>query len=469
MSFPSDTDPDVQIEGLLAAEFERQTTGLQLIASENFTSPAVIRAMGSVLTNKYSEGYPGKRYYGGNLVIDDVESVAIERAKSLFGAEHANVQPHSGANANMSAYQALLEPGDTVLGLSLDHGGHLTHGSPVNASGLTYRFVAYKVTPGDERIDMDQVRDLAIEHRPKMIVAGTTSYPRRLEPEAFRSVADEVGALLLFDAAHLAGLIVGGAHPDPVPFCDVVTLTTHKTLRGPRGGTILCREEHAKAIDKAVFPGWQGGPLEHVIAAKAIAFREAANPSFKPYAAQIVANAAALAEALAGEGFRLVSGGTDNHLMVVDLRTFDEELTGKVAQSTLDEAGITLNKNTVPDDPRSPFVTSGLRIGTPVGHDAGHDGAGDGHDRRPHRPSTARAQQRRGALRRAQGGRRAVRPLPGVPQRRPPPHRLRLHRSVRRRHVRPQHSDSTKHSGGRASIWGKFVSDPDTEFPQMSM
>jgi glycine hydroxymethyltransferase len=365
MTFPSDTDPDLEIEALLAAEFERQTTGLQLIASENFTSPAVIRAMGSVLTNKYSEGYPTRRYYGGNAVIDDVEAVAIERAKSLFGAEHANVQPHSGANANMSAYQALLQPGDTVLGLSLDHGGHLTHGSPVNASGLTYRFVAYKVKPGDERIDMDQVRDLALEHRPKMIVAGTTSYPRRLEPEPFRAIADEVGALLLFDAAHIAGLVAGGAQPDPVPFADVVTLTTHKTLRGPRGGTILCREAHAKAIDKAVFPGWQGGPLEHVIAAKAIAFREAAHPSFAAYARQIVVNAAALAQALAGEGFRLVSGGTDNHMMVVDLRAFDEELTGKVAQSTLDEAGITLNKNTVPDDPRSPFVTSGLRIGTP--------------------------------------------------------------------------------------------------------
>jgi glycine hydroxymethyltransferase len=365
MPFPSDRDPDREIEALIATEFERQTTGLQLIASENFTSPAVIRAMGSVLTNKYSEGYPGKRYYGGNMVIDDVEAVAIERATSLFGAEHANVQPHSGANANMSAYQALLDPGDTVLGLSLDHGGHLTHGSPVNASGLTYRFVAYKVTPGDERIDMDQVRDLALEHRPKMIVAGTTSYPRRLEPEPFRAIADEVGALLLFDVAHLAGLIVGGAHPDPVPFADIVTLTTHKTLRGPRGGTILCREDYAKAIDKSVFPGWQGGPLEHVIAAKAIAFREAADPSFTEYAHQIVANAAALAEALAGEGFRLVSGGTDNHMMVVDLRTFDEELTGKVAQATLDQAGITLNKNTVPDDPRSPFVTSGLRIGTP--------------------------------------------------------------------------------------------------------
>ncbi|CAN5600662.1 serine hydroxymethyltransferase [soil metagenome] len=365
MPFPSDTDPDTEIEALLAAEFQRQTTGLQLIASENFTSPAVIRAMGSVLTNKYSEGYPGKRYYGGNMVIDDVEALAIGRATALFGAEHANVQPHSGANANMSVYQGLLEPGDTVLGLSLDHGGHLTHGSPVNASGITYNFVAYKVTPGDERIDMDQVRDLAKEHRPKLIVAGTTSYPRRLEPEAFRSVADEVGALLMFDAAHIAGLIAGGAHPDPVPHSDVVTFTTHKTLRGPRGGCIVARAEHAKAVDKAVFPGWQGGPLEHVIAAKAIAFREAADESFSAYAHQIVANASALAEALAGDGFRLVSGGTDNHMMVVDLRAFDEDLTGKVAQATLDEAGITLNKNTIPDDPRSPFVTSGLRIGTP--------------------------------------------------------------------------------------------------------
>ncbi len=365
MPFPTDTEPDTEVEALLARELERQTTGLQLIASENFTSPAVLRAVGSVLTNKYSEGYPGKRYYGGNAVIDDVESLAIERATALFGAEHANVQPHSGANANMCAYQALLEPGDTVLGLSLDHGGHLTHGSPVNASGLLYHFVAYKVTPGDERIDMDQVRDLALEHHPKMIVAGTTSYPRRLDPEPFRAIADEVGALFMFDAAHLAGLIAGGAHPNPVPYADVVTLTTHKTLRGPRGGCILSTEAHAKAIDKAVFPGWQGGPLEHVIAGKAVAFREAAHPSFKEYAHQVVTNAAALAEALAAEGFRLVSGGTDNHLMVVDLRPFDAELTGKVAQTVLDEAGITLNKNTIPDDPRSPFVTSGLRLGSP--------------------------------------------------------------------------------------------------------
>jgi glycine hydroxymethyltransferase len=364
MPFHSDAHPDTEIEALLARELERQTTGLQLIASENFTSPAVMRATGSVLTNKYSEGYPGKRYYGGNMVVDDIEAIAIERAKALFGAEHANVQPHSGANANMCVYQALLEPGDTVLGLSLDHGGHLTHGSPVNASGLLYNFVAYGVG-AEDRIDIEDVRAKASEHRPKLIVVGTTSYPRRLDPEPYKAVADEVGALLMFDIAHLAGLVAGGAHPNPVPYADVVTFTTHKTLRGPRGGCILSKEVHAKAIDKAVFPGWQGGPLEHVIAGKAIAFYEAAQPSFQTYAHQVVKNASALAEALVGEGFALVSGGTDNHLMVVDLRAFDDELTGKLAQSTLDEAGITLNKNTVPDDPRSPFVTSGVRIGTP--------------------------------------------------------------------------------------------------------
>jgi glycine hydroxymethyltransferase len=324
-----------------------------------------MRAVGSVLTNKYSEGYPGKRYYGGNQVVDSIEALAIERVKSLFGADHANVQPHSGANANMCVYQALLNQGDTVLGLSLDHGGHLTHGSPVNASGKLYNFKSYQTTPGDERIDMDQVRDLALEHRPRMIVAGTTSYPRRIDPAPFKEIADEVGAYFLYDAAHLAGLIAGGAYPNPVPYADVVTFTTHKTLRGPRGGCILAKAEHAAAIDKAVFPGWQGGPLEHVIAGKAIAFREAASPAFKQYAAQVVANASALAEALAQNGFRLVSGGTDCHLMVVDLRPFDADVTGKEAQAVLDLAGITLNKNTVPDDPRSPFVTSGVRIGTP--------------------------------------------------------------------------------------------------------
>jgi glycine hydroxymethyltransferase len=364
MPFPSDTDPDREIAALLEAEQQRQATGLQLIASENFTSPAVMAAVGSVLTNKYAEGYPGKRYYGGNHVVDDIESLAISRVCALFGADHANVQPHSGANANMCVYQALLSAGDTVLGLGLDHGGHLTHGSPVNASGMLYNFVNYGVG-AEERIDMDAVRDLALEHRPRMIVAGTTSYPRRIDPEPFRAIADEVGALLLFDIAHLAGLVAGGAHPNPVPFADVVTFTTHKTLRGPRGGCILTTAEHAAAIDKAVFPGWQGGPQENAIAGKAIAFREAATAEFAEYAHRIVANAASLAAALADEGFRMVSGGTDTHMIVVDLRPFDAELTGKQAQATLDEAGITLNKNTVPDDPRSPFVTSGVRIGTP--------------------------------------------------------------------------------------------------------
>ena len=365
MPFPSDTNPDTEVFNLLEHERIRQTTGLQLIASENFTSPAVMKATGSILTNKYSEGYPGKRYYGGNVLVDEIEALAISRVKQLFGADHANVQPHSGASANMAVYLGLLKPGDTILGLSLDHGGHLTHGSPVNASGILYDFKSYGVTPGDERIDFDNVRELALKHRPKMIVAGTTSYPRRLDPEPFKAIADEVGALLMFDIAHLAGLVAGGAHPNPVPYADVVTFTTHKTLRGPRGGCILSKAEHAQAIDKAVFPGSQGGPLEHVVAAKAVAFREALDPSFKAYAHQIVKNASALAAALANEGFRLVSGGTDNHLMVVDLRPFDAECTGKVAQLVLDEAGITLNKNTVPDDPRSPFVTSGVRIGTP--------------------------------------------------------------------------------------------------------
>ncbi|MEZ5206070.1 MAG: serine hydroxymethyltransferase [Acidimicrobiales bacterium] len=363
---PWPTDRDSELFDLIAAETERQNTSLQLIASENFTSPAVLEASGSVLTNKYAEGYPGKRYYGGNQVVDEVEDLARDRATALFGADHANVQPHSGANANMGVYLALLEPGDTVLGMRLDQGGHLTHGSPVNASGRFYNFVAYGVTPSDERLDYDAIRDLAVAERPKLIVAGATAYPRIIDPEPLRAIADEVGALLMFGAAHIAGLIAGGAHPSPVPYADVVTFTTHKTLRGPRGGTILCRAEHAAAIDKAMFPGLQGGPLEHVIAAKAVAFREAADPSFAAYAEQIVANAQTLAGALGAEGFRLVSGGTDNHLMLVDLQPFDAELTGKVAQDVLDRAGITLNKNTIPDDPRSPFVTSGLRIGTPA-------------------------------------------------------------------------------------------------------
>jgi glycine hydroxymethyltransferase len=338
---------------------------LQLIASENFTSPDVMAATGSVLTNKYSEGYPSKRYYGGNAVVDEIEALAIERVKKLFGADHANVQPHSGASANMAVYLGLLNPGDTVLSLSLDHGGHLTHGSPVNASGIMYNFHSFKVGATDERLNFDEIRELAIAHKPKLIVAGTTSYPRRLEPEPFKKIADEVGALMMFDIAHIAGLVAGGAHPNPVPFADVVTFTTHKTLRGPRGGCILCRKELAPIIDKAVFPGSQGGPLEHAIAAKAVAFQEALQPSFRDYAHQIVKNASALAAALASHGFRLVSGGTDTHMMVVDLQPFDAELTGKEAQIVLDSAGITLNKNSIPNDPRSPFVTSGVRIGTP--------------------------------------------------------------------------------------------------------
>jgi glycine hydroxymethyltransferase len=358
--------PDDELFGLIEREVERQNTTLQLIASENFASPAVLRATGSVLTNKYSEGYPSKRYYGGNEVIDQVEDLARERAKALFGAEHANVQPHSGANANMAVYMGLLEPGDTVLGLRLDQGGHLTHGSPVNASGRLYHFVSYGVTPSDERIDLDQVRDLALEHHPKLIVTGATAYPRIIDPEPFREIADEAGALFMFDAAHVAGLIAGGVHPNPTQHADVVTLTTHKTLRGPRAGAILTRAELAEKIDKAVFPGLQGGPLDHVIAAKAVAFHEAAQPAFAEYARDIVSNSAALAEGLAGTGLRLVSGGTDNHLMLVDLRSFDPDLSGKKARLALDRAGISLNENTVPDDPRPPYISSGLRIGTPA-------------------------------------------------------------------------------------------------------
>ena len=365
MPWPSETSRDTETFGYIDEERNRQITGLQLIASENFTSPDVMAATGSVLTNKYAEGYPTKRYYGGNAVVDKIEALAIERVKKLFGADHANVQPHSGASANMAVYLGLLNPGDTVLGLSLDHGGHLTHGSPVKASGILYNFKSFRVGDTDERLDFGQIREMALEHRPKMIVAGTTSYPRRLEPEPFKAIADEVGALMMFDIAHIAGLVAGGVHPNPVPFADVVTFTTHKTLRGPRGGCILSSAAHAAAIDKAVFPGSQGGPLEHAVAAKAVAFHEAMQPSFKVYAQQIITNASALAEALAHQGFRLVSGGTDTHMMVVDLRPFDSELTGKEAQLVLDQAGITLNKNNIPNDPRSPFVTSGVRIGVP--------------------------------------------------------------------------------------------------------
>ncbi len=369
---------DPEVSRLLDEEMDRQSTTLQLIASENFTSPAVLAASGSVLTNKYAEGYPGRRYYGGNQIIDEVENLARDRATTLFGAEHANVQPHAGANANLAVYQAFLEPGDTILAMRLDHGGHLTHGSPASITSKIWRFVSYGVSPASsdpdkpgEIIDFDQVSDVARRERPKLIVAGSTAYSRIIDPLPFREIADSVGALFMFDAAHPAGLIAGKVHPSPVGVADVVTLTTHKTLRGPRGGAILTSAEHAKAIDSAVFPGLQGGPLEHVIAAKAVAFAEAAQPEFADYARQVVTNAAALGSALTDVGFRLVSGGTENHQVLVDLRTFDAELTGKVAQEVLDRAGITCNRNTIPDDPRSPFVTSGLRLGSAAQTTAG--------------------------------------------------------------------------------------------------
>jgi glycine hydroxymethyltransferase len=377
-SYESALATDPEVAKLIHQELARQQTTLQLIASENFTSPAVLAASGSVLTNKYSEGYPGKRYYGGNRVIDEVENLARDRATALFGAEHANVQPHAGANANLAVYQALVEPGATVLAMRLDHGGHLTHGSPASITSKVWRFVSYGVTParddpGDpgEVIDFDQVADLAKREQPALIVAGSTAYARTIDPVPFREIADSVGALFMFDAAHPAGLIAGGAHPSPVGVADVVTLTTHKTLRGPRGGAILCGSDLAKKIDSAVFPGLQGGPLEHIIAAKAVAFAEASRPEFRAYAAAVVANAAALGSALAAEGFRLVAGGTDNHMVLVDLRAFDAELTGKEAQEVLDRAGVTLNRNTIPDDPRSAFVTSGLRLGSAAETTAG--------------------------------------------------------------------------------------------------
>ncbi len=374
--FSSWLSGDPEVARLLSAELTRQSTTLQLIASENFTSPAVLAATGSVLTNKYSEGYPYRRYYGGNHVIDEVEELARERAKALFGAEHANVQPHAGANANLAVYQALLEPGDTILSMRLDHGGHLTHGSPASITSKIWRFVAYGVTParGDgtgEVIDFDQVADLAKREQPRLILAGSTAYSRIIDPVPFREISDEVGALFMFDAAHPIGLIAGGVHPSPVGVADVTTFTTHKTLRGPHGGAIVCRADLAKAIDNAVFPGFQGGPLEHVIAAKAVAFAEASQPAFARYAAAVVENCQALGAALGAEGFRLVSGGTENHMVLVDLRTFDAELTGKEAQEVLDRAGITCNRNTIPDDPRSPFVTSGLRLGSAAETTAG--------------------------------------------------------------------------------------------------
>jgi glycine hydroxymethyltransferase len=358
----ADTDPEVA--GAIHAETVRQAHGLELIASENFVSRAVLEATGSVFTNKYAEGYPGRRYYGGCEQADVVESLAIARAKALFGAEHANVQPHSGAQANMAVFLATLKPGDTILGMSLAHGGHLTHGHPLNFSGKYFNVVSYGVRKDDERIDYDDLRQKAIEHKPKVIIAGASAYPRTIDFVRFREVADEVGAIFMTDMAHIAGLVAAGAHPSPVPHSDFVSTTTHKTLRGPRAGLVLCKERFAKELDKAVFPGVQGGPLVHVIAAKAVCLNEAAEPSFAAYQRQLVANAARLAAVISGNGFRLVSGGTDNHLMLVDV--FSKGLTGKVAEAALGKAGITVNKNAIPFDQNPPMVASGIRIGTPA-------------------------------------------------------------------------------------------------------
>ncbi|WP_269751888.1 serine hydroxymethyltransferase [Paenibacillus tianjinensis] len=355
----------------MGLELSRQRANIELIASENIVSEAVMEAMGSVLTNKYAEGYPGKRYYGGCEDVDIVENLARDRAKQLFGADHANVQPHSGAQANMAVYLAALNPGDTVLGMNLAHGGHLTHGSPVNASGLLYNFVAYGVQEDTFLIDYDEVRKAAFKHRPKLIVAGASAYPRTIDFEALGSIANDVGALFMVDMAHIAGLVAAGLHPSPVPHAHFVTTTTHKTLRGPRGGMILCRQPWAAAIDKAVFPGSQGGPLMHVIASKAVSFGEALQPSFKTYAQNVVKNAKVLAETLIGEGVNIVSGGTDNHLMLLDTRNLN--ITGKDAEKVLDSIGITVNKNAIPFDPTSPFVTSGIRIGTPAVTSRGMD------------------------------------------------------------------------------------------------
>ncbi|MGH8872525.1 MAG: serine hydroxymethyltransferase [Acidimicrobiia bacterium] len=357
---------DPAIAGLIRKDLERQNTHIHLIASENFASPAVMAASGSVFTNKYAEGYPGRRYYEGCQVVDEMEQLAIDRAKELFGAEHANVQAHSGAQANMGVYFSLLEPGDRVLGMRLDQGGHLTHGSPVNFSGLYYDFVAYGVDPETELIDMDQVHALALEYEPKIVLAGYSAYSRVLDYEGFRSIADEIGAIFMVDAAHFIGLVAGKSHPSPVPHADVVTGTTHKALRGPRGGVILSTERNAKDIDKAIFPNAQGGPIESQIAAKAVSFHEAMQPGFHLYTEQIVANARAMATSIQEHGVRVVSGGTDNHLFLVDLRSIDDDLDGKRAARLLDEVGITLNFNTIPFDPRPPFRASGLRIGTPA-------------------------------------------------------------------------------------------------------
>ena len=364
---------DGQVGAWLEREYRRQQENIELIASENITSPAVMAAVGSCLTNKYAEGYPGRRYYGGCEYVDEIERLAVDRARQLFGAEHANVQPHSGAQANLAAYAALLQPGDTLVGMDLSGGGHLTHGSSVNQSGKLYHAVSYGVDPQTGRIDYDQVEDIVKKNRPKLLVAGASAYPRALDFKAFADIAHRHGALLLVDMAHIAGLVAGGQHESPVPYADVVTTTTHKTLRGPRGGVILCREEWAKKIDSAVFPGMQGGPLLHVIAGKAVCFREAMTAEFKEYARRVVENAADLAEAMRSEGFELVSGGTDNHLMLVDLRSHG--VTGRALQERLDELHITVNKNAIPNDPEKPMVTSGVRIGTPCVTSRGFDAA----------------------------------------------------------------------------------------------
>lgn len=364
---------DPQVADAMAQELRRQEEKIELIASENFVSRAVLEAMGTVLTNKYAEGYPGKRYYGGCEYVDIVEDLARDRAKQLFGADHANVQPHSGAQANMAVYSAVLEPGDKVLGMNLAHGGHLTHGSPVNFSGQLYEFVDYGVDKETQQIDYEEVRRIANETKPKLLVAGASAYPRIIDFEKLGEIAKEAGALFMVDMAHIAGLVATGHHPNPVPYADFVTTTTHKTLRGPRGGMILCKAEHAKAVDKAIFPGIQGGPLMHIIAAKAVSFGEALQDSFKQYSAQVVANAKKLANALVEEGFNLVSGGTDNHLVLIDVRNLN--LTGKKAEELLDNVGVTVNKNAIPFDPEKPFVTSGLRIGTPAVTTRGFDEA----------------------------------------------------------------------------------------------
>ncbi|HCY3090076.1 TPA: serine hydroxymethyltransferase [Staphylococcus aureus] len=366
------TKQDKVIAEAIEREFQRQNSNIELIASENFVSEAVMEAQGSVLTNKYAEGYPGRRYYGGCEFVDVTESIAIDRAKALFGAEHVNVQPHSGSQANMAVYLVALEMGDTVLGMNLSHGGHLTHGAPVNFSGKFYNFVEYGVDKDTERINYDEVRKLALEHKPNLIVAGASAYSRTIDFKKFKEIADEVNAKLMVDMAHIAGLVAAGLHPNPVEYADFVTTTTHKTLRGPRGGMILCKEEYKKDIDKTIFPGIQGGPLEHVIAAKAVAFGEALENNFKTYQQQVVKNAKVLAEALINEGFRIVSGGTDNHLVAVDVKG-SIGLTGKEAEETLDSVGITCNKNTIPFDQEKPFVTSGIRLGTPAATTRGFD------------------------------------------------------------------------------------------------